>query len=110
MVDLQKILATLHPVSRRFLFHPPGSYRDAYEREFPVFTFEAAWSKLSVLLGPDPSVSVCRGVTRECLELTPRSGQSGRLFYAIYRLGDDQYGIEETFSNLESEGSCPLVP
>jgi len=109
-VELERTLATLNSSPRRTMFYSPGSYRGGYEREFPVFSFRSAWNRLSALVDFDPALRVCRGVARECVQLQGRAGKSERSVYSIYRFGDDQYGIEESFISFESEGSVPLEP
>jgi len=92
------------------VFYPPEAVGSAFERDFPAFTFEAAWKRLADLLDPDPVMTVCRGVEREHVEIMGRVAGSERSTYAVYRLGDNQYGIEECFASFESGGTTPLAP
>lgn len=109
-VELEQVLARLNISPRRVVFYPPGSLGSAFERDFPAFTFEAAWKRLADLIDPEPVVTVCRGVEREHVEVTGRLAGSERSTYAVYRLGDNQYGIEECFASFESGGTTPLAP
>lgn len=109
-VELERTLSSLSPSPRRHVFYPPGIYSGGYERDFPVFTFEAAWRRISALVELSPVVRVRHGVDRECVELEGRRGGVERSVYSIYRFGDDQYGIEKSFAGFESEGSVPVEP
>lgn len=82
----------------------------AYAMEFPVFTYESAWKRLSSLIDLDPLLSVCRDADGECIHLTGKLGAEGRSFYFIYKFGENEFGIEQAFTNLEASGSTPLAP
>jgi hypothetical protein len=110
-VDLEAVLAKLKSTPRRtILFRPTGSLRPAVEMEFPVFTCESAWKRLAPLIDADPQLTVCREEEGECLHLAGKLDGDERSYYAIYRFGENEYGIEESFSHLESAGASPLMP
>jgi len=109
-VELEQMLAGLKIAPRRVVFYPPVSVDTAFQRDFPAFTFEAAWKRLSDLIDPDLGVSICRGVDREHAQVMGRLAGSKRSTYLVYRFGENQYGIEECFASFESEGTTPLAP
>jgi len=110
-VDLEPALAGLKASPRRrILFRPTGSLRPAYEIDFPLFSYESAWKRLEPLIDADPQLTVCREAEGQCLHLTGKLNGEDRSYYAIYRFGENEYGIEESFSHLESESAIPLLP
>lgn len=110
-VDLETVLINLkQQARRRILFRPTGSLSPACEMDFPVFSYESAWKTLEPLLDSDPQLTVCREGGAECVHLTGKLNGEERSYYAIYRFGENEYGIEENFSHRESAGVTPLTP
>jgi len=109
--DLEAVLEKLETSPRRrIVFQPTGSLSRTCEMDFPAFSYERGWKRLESLVDADPQLRVWREGEGECVHLTGRLNGEGRSYYAIYRFGEDAYGIEESFSHLESSGVRPLVP
>jgi hypothetical protein len=111
MADLERVFTKLKTSPRRrIVFQPTGSLSRTREMDFPGFSYENAWKRLEPLLDLDPQLTVCRESDAQSVHLAGKLDGEERSYYAIFRFGEDEYGIEETFSNLESSGVRPLLP
>jgi hypothetical protein len=105
-VDLKTILANLKPMPRRrIILRPAGSPAPNDAVDFPVFTYERVWKRLAGVVDLNRPLSVRSDSGWQCVHLSGKLIANDRADYWIYRVAENEYGIDERVSCREWEHS-----
>jgi hypothetical protein len=93
---------------RRILFRLVGSLAPEDTVDFPVFTYERIWKRLACLVDLNSPLSVSTDSGWQRVHLYGKLIVNDRADYWIYRVAENEYGIEDRV-NWRKWEQCPAA-